>query len=183
MWRVKVNVTLSTNGSKIGSFFIKSILGPHDIWKQRQNLITSWCVWDFKKNHGECHIFNQSEQSCLEMLTFLTNENQILPPWLLCGFLRPPGDFFTFNQPNIKYLYVIWCFLHIGPCRFHNIPPCSVGTRPLGKYLKIENTLKIISTLMMGHLHRSRDGSRVFSRNVIGHLWSSTHGTHISSCC
>ena len=28
-----------------------------------------------KKIHGECHIFNQSEQSCLEMLTFLTNEN------------------------------------------------------------------------------------------------------------
>ena len=130
MWRVTVNVTLSTNGSKICSFFIKSILRPHDIWKQRQNPITSWCVWDLKKNHGECHIFNQSEQSCLEMLTFLNNEIQILPPWLLCGFSRPPGDFFTFNQPDIKYLYVIWCFLHIEPCRFHNIPPSSVGTRP-----------------------------------------------------
>ena len=110
-------------------FFVKSVVGPHDIWKQWQNLITFWCRIT-KKIHGECHIFNQSEQSCLEMLTFLTNENQILPPWLLCGFLRPPGDFFTFNQPNIKYLYVIWCFLHIGPCRFHNILPCSVGTRP-----------------------------------------------------
>ena len=126
---VMVNIALSTNSSKLCSFFVKSVVGPHDIWKQWQNLITFLCRIT-KKIHGECHIFNQSEQSCLEMLTFLTNESQILPPWLLCGFLRPPGDFFTFNQQNIKYLYVIWCFLHIGPCRFHNIPPCSVGSRP-----------------------------------------------------
>ena len=33
-------------------------------------------------------------------------------------FLSPPGDYFTFNQPNIKYLYVIWGLLHIRPCGF-----------------------------------------------------------------
>ena len=83
-----VNIALSTNGSKLCSFFVKSVVGPHDIWKQWQNLITFWCRIT-KKIHGECHIFNQSEQSCLEMLTFFTNVNQILHPWWLCGFWRP----------------------------------------------------------------------------------------------
>ena len=40
---VTINVSLSTNRSELFSFFVKSVLGPHDIWKQRQNLITSWC--------------------------------------------------------------------------------------------------------------------------------------------
>ena len=40
--------------------------------------------------------------------------------------MRPPGDFFTFNQQNIKYLYVIWRFLHIRPYGFPNIPSYSI---------------------------------------------------------
>ena len=65
---VMVNIALSTNGAKLCSFVVKSVVEPHDIWKQRQNLITFWCRIT-KKIHGEYHIFNQSEQSCLEMLT------------------------------------------------------------------------------------------------------------------
>ena len=55
MWRVMVNVTFSTNGSKICSFFIKSILGPREIWKQSQNLITSWCRITKKNSRGMSH--------------------------------------------------------------------------------------------------------------------------------
>ena len=65
---VMVNIALSTNGGKLCSFVVKSVVEHHDIRKQRQNLITFWCRIT-KKNHGEYHIFNQSEQSCLEMLT------------------------------------------------------------------------------------------------------------------
>ena len=58
------------------------------------------------------------------MLTFLTNENQILPLWWQLVFLSPPGDYFTFNQPNIKYLYVICCFYTLGLAdskKFHHV--------------------------------------------------------------
>ena len=39
-------------------------------------------------------------------------------------FLSPPGDYFTFNQPNIKYLYVICCFYTLGLAdskKFHHV--------------------------------------------------------------
>ena len=66
---VMVNIALSTNGGKLCSFVVKSVVEPHDIWKQRQNLITFWCRIT-KKIHGEYHIFiNQSKAvlSCLDI--------------------------------------------------------------------------------------------------------------------
>ena len=38
--------------------------------------------------------------------------------------MSPPGDYFTFNQPNIKYLYVICCFYTLGLAdskKFHHV--------------------------------------------------------------
>ena len=113
---VMVNFALSTSGGKL-SFVVKSVVEPHDIWKQRQNLITFWCRIT-KKIHGDYHIFNQSEQSCLEMLTL--DFALMVVAW----FLSPPGDYFTFNQPNIKYLYVICCFYTLGLAdskKFHHV--------------------------------------------------------------
>ena len=43
---------------------------------------------------------------------------------VVAWFLSPPGDYFTFNQPNIKYLYVIWCFYTLGLAdskKFHHV--------------------------------------------------------------
>ena len=39
-------------------------------------------------------------------------------------FLSLAGDYFTFNQPNIKYLYVICCFYTLGLAdskKFHHV--------------------------------------------------------------
>jgi hypothetical protein len=45
------------------------------IYENKDRISSHFGVGLQKKIHGEYHIFNQSEQSCLEMLTFLTNEN------------------------------------------------------------------------------------------------------------
>ena len=45
-------------------------------------------------------------------------------PMVVGCFLSPPGDYFTFNQPNIKYLYVICCFYTLGLAdskKFHHV--------------------------------------------------------------
>ena len=97
---VMVNIALSTNGSKLCSFFVKSVVGPHDIWKQRQNLITFWCRIT-KKIHGEYHIFNQSEQSCLEMLT---NEAATFGTWSTEEFCATKGILRAFFRSIVKNL-------------------------------------------------------------------------------
>ena len=45
-------------------------------------------------------------------------------PMVVAWFFESPGDYFTFNQPNIKYLYVIWCFYTLGLAdskKFHHV--------------------------------------------------------------
>ena len=46
------NFAFSTNGSKLCSFFVKSVLELHDKWKLRLNLIILWCRIPKKKFAG-----------------------------------------------------------------------------------------------------------------------------------
>ena len=120
---VMVNIALSTNGGKLCSFVVKSVVEPHDIWKQRQNLITFWCRITKKNSRGMSHF--QPIRAKLSWNVDIFDQWKLdFTPMLVACFFESPCDYFTFNQPNIKYLYVIWCFYTVGLVdskKFHHV--------------------------------------------------------------
>ena len=49
-----------------------------------------------EKIHGECHIFNQSEQSCLDIVDIFDQWESDFAPVVVVWFYEAPGRFFHF---------------------------------------------------------------------------------------
>ena len=93
---VMVNIALSTNGGKLCSFVVKSVVEPHDIWKQRQNLIISWCVCDLKKKSRGMSHFQPIRAKLSWNVDIFDQWESDFAPVVVVWFFEAPGWFFHF---------------------------------------------------------------------------------------